>query len=608
MRTTARFELERRKQLKGLFTEKRLAALWRNLVRDQMRGMDIKDLHDYYDFNYAVEIRVQTIIEKVLSGHYRADVPVVYRVEKKLGVCRHMMQPSPADALVFQLLTEALYQSIMRAQPSKGAYYARDRHTLKLPHEHKQAGSYPWFVLWPKFQKEIWNFSKQHKFLITTDLTNYFDNIGLRELRHVVSSIVRPPEVFLDLLFSLIEDLSWTPDYLPRSQKGLPTIHIEAPRLLAHALLFEVDYILKRRTKNSFVRWMDDINFGVDDPREARRILGEISDVLKSRGLALNLGKTDVISAKDAESHFLFRENLRLSKLQEHGRRLKSANAKQKFAKKVADDLKLHLAHCKARNKDKITRRLLNLAGSLGYPVGIASAKEVFSTQPGLRSSVLRFLSRLPFGKRVGDAFVGLLKETHLYDDATRFAFVEALVTWNVPYNTVGKSFVRTAKKVLRKPDSAFDWLCYIFFLCKYGEPHEVLNELEIGKKKHSREAFFARQGVCALPRGLAINPTAVERQLEIAISSGVSDAASAASNIVRFLDQGFPPKNDRAYFYLFPQKPQTPYPIAKFLLLCVIGAAEAKKRNKLHRREVKEHVKDPWFRHWLQQIHPHWF
>jgi len=125
--------------------------------------------------------------------------------------------------------------------------------------------------------------------LVTTDLTNYFDNIGLRELRHVISAIVKTKEVHLDLLFCLIEGLCWNPDYLPTTHKGLPTINIEAPRLLAHALLFEVDYVLKKRTKDSFVRWMDDINFGVSNLRSAKVILGEISDVLKSRGLALGI-------------------------------------------------------------------------------------------------------------------------------------------------------------------------------------------------------------------------------------------------------------------------------------------------------------------------------
>jgi hypothetical protein len=257
-----------------------------------------------YNFNFAVEARSQVIAEKVLAGQYHADIPLVYRVEKRLGVCRHMMIPRPSDALVFQLLTDVLYGAVIRAQPSKGAFYARARHRIELPHEHKEAGSYRWFLLWPRFQREIWKFSRSHKFLVTTDLTNYFDNIGLRELRHVISAIAKTKEVHLDLLSSLIEDLSWTPDYLPTSHKGLPTINIEAPRLLAHALLFEVDYVLKKRTKNNFVRWMDDINFGVPDKRTANVVLGEVNDVLKSRGLALNLAKTEVITANAAEYHF----------------------------------------------------------------------------------------------------------------------------------------------------------------------------------------------------------------------------------------------------------------------------------------------------------------
>ena len=55
--TTVRFELERRRQLKTLFNRQRLADLWRNLVKEQMRAFDITDLHDYDDCNYAIEAR-----------------------------------------------------------------------------------------------------------------------------------------------------------------------------------------------------------------------------------------------------------------------------------------------------------------------------------------------------------------------------------------------------------------------------------------------------------------------------------------------------------------------------------------------------------------------
>jgi hypothetical protein len=385
--------------------------------------------------------------------------------------------------------------------------------------EHGEAKSYPWFMLWPRFQREIWRFSRAHKFLVTTDLTNYFDNIGLRELRHVISAIVKAKEVYLDLLFCLIEDLCWNPDYLPTTHKGLPTIDIEAPRLLAHALLFEVDYLLKRRTKNSFVRWMDDINFGVPNLRVAKTVLGEISDVLKSRGLALNLGKTEVMTSKQAEHHFMFRENLRLNKVQTRARKLKSLFARTKLARKLQGELADHLKNCRARNRDKVTKRFLSILGTLAVPAALAQAKQIYTSQPGLRSSVLSYLSRLPFSGRVAKAFLQLMQETEQYDDATRFGFVEAVVRWSAPYSPAGICFTKEVRKRLASTGSHFDWLCLLVFLAKYGQPHDVLNAIVTGR--HIKDAFFARQRMAALPRALGINPKSAKGQWHAETSTG---------------------------------------------------------------------------------------
>ena len=100
-----------------------------------------------------------------------------------------------------------------------------------------------WPVRWRKFQKQLLKYSEECGLLTVTDLTNYYDNIGLRELRHIVGSRLGAQEVVLDLFLNIIEQLSWNPDYLPSSLKGLPTINIEAFRLLANVLLFEVERI-----------------------------------------------------------------------------------------------------------------------------------------------------------------------------------------------------------------------------------------------------------------------------------------------------------------------------------------------------------------------------
>ena len=525
-----------------------------------------------------------------------------------MGICRHLMIPSPSDALVFQLLTDVLYESIIRAQPSKAAYYARDRHTLALPHEHQKASSYPWFILWPRFQKEIWSFSKSHRFLVTTDIANYFDSIGLRELRHVISAISKISEVFLDLLFSLIEDLSWNPDYLPTSHKGLPMINIEAPRLLAHALLFEVDDVLKSRTKESFVRWMDDISFGVDDLSAANAILGEVNDVLKSRGLALNLAKTEIMTAKSAQHHFLFKENIRLTALQKRAKRLKTPAAKQRLARATASELAIHIKQCDARNKDKLTKRFINILSILGIPQALSEVKALFSAHPNLRGTILAYLSRLPFTSNVAKTFLYLLDKTEIYDDTTRFAFVEALIKWQIPFDGKGQEFAKKIINRMKKHNSPFEWLCYLFFLAKYGEPHEVLTVAGQMRGYGSIEPFFARQRVAALTRGIGINDKSVLEQWRNELSTGSSDAASVANNLLTFSVKSFPAANAREYYYLFPQKHQKPYPVAKFLLLCVLAHSEKSSGKMLKRPEVVRHVRDPWFVHWLTAIHPQWF
>lgn len=177
MKTTARFIVKRKKDLEACFDKKVVTDTWRKIVKKQLRGMDILDLHDYYDFNYSIDQKAGQIIEDILSGQFKTSAPLIYRIEKKLGICRHLMIPSPTDALVFQTIVESIAAPIQKKAPSKQAYYSRDKHNLKLPHEHKAESEYPWQIQWKNFQKDILKFSKSHKYLGVTDLSNFYDSI-----------------------------------------------------------------------------------------------------------------------------------------------------------------------------------------------------------------------------------------------------------------------------------------------------------------------------------------------------------------------------------------------------------------------------------------------
>jgi len=352
---------------------------------------------------------------------------------------------------------------------------------------------------------------------------------------------------------------------------------------------------------------MDDINFGVDDKPSAKVILGEISDVLKSCGLSLNLGKTDLMTSKEAEYHFMFKENVKLSEFQSLARRLKRPVSKINLARLIQRRLVRHLGQCKARNKDKVTKRFLSILGILGVPLGLTQAKSIYIDQPSLRQSVLRFLSRLPFTGRVCNVFLELLNEIP-YDDVTRFSFVEAIVSWKIPFSRKGNLFVASVREELQKTTTSFDWLCLLVFLSKYGEPHELLTVANQWRAIGAKEPFFARQRMTAIVRGLGINSTAVLSQWEKETSTGSSDSASVANNLLGFTKASFPRKRERLHFYLFPETRQEPYPLPKFLVLCALAFSEAHAGKIVVRPEISSYVTDPWYRHWLELIHPSWF
>lgn len=607
MATTARFDVQRRQELEAVFVPDRMVKVWRGLVKEQLRRLEVSDLHDYYDFNFNIESRCESIVERVLSGQYRADTPLVYKLEKKLGICRHMVLPSPSDALVFQVLADALFEDLMKAQPSKKAFYARDRHSVKLPHEIKSTVGYPWFFLWPKFQKEIWGFTSSYPILVTTDLTNYYDNIALDDLRRVVAGHVHTKEALLDLLFSLIEDLAWRPDYLPRTKKGLPTIQIEAPRLMAHALLFEVDAVLKARTGDSFVRWMDDINFGVDSQEDAVKTLGELSDVLKSRGLALNLAKTQLLSAGEARQHFMVAENRRLDRYSKRAKRLKSSAAIATFGNKLVGELSTHLKSCRARNKEKLTKRYFSVLRSIGDNGATDLCIALYRSDAGLRSTVISYLVSLPFQAKLANTMVSLLTQTRFVDDVSKLELVQGIVDWKVPLTPGGLSFIWRIAAALSSPESFSDWLCWFVFLSKYGMPSDALNAYEASRAFRRKEPFLARQAVALLCRGATVNAQRVRDLWDQEVSTGYTDAASVAVNLIHLAGAGFPSKSNRLHPYLFPSKQSGPYPTSKFLLLCLVAAHDCAKGITTTRPEVKKHVTDPWMLDEINSINPNW-
>jgi hypothetical protein len=596
---TERFQRLRKKTLEAVFDKSYATKIWRSTVRNQLRGLDIKDLFDHYDFNFNIEDRIQAIKASILDGSYVVSTPLIYRTEKKYGVCRHMVIPQPDDALILQCLTEQVSASVLKRQPSKNAFYSRDKHNVKKPHEAVEYGL-TFRQQWKNLQRKIYNFADSFKYLVVTDLTNYFDSIDLRELRRVFVSQIQADEVVVDLIFKVVEGFSWKPDYLPYSHRGLPTSNVEPIRLLGHSFLFEVDQILKERTKENFARWMDDITCGINEKREGIALLSDISDVLKSRGLALNLSKTHILSAEEAYYHFQIAKNLEIDKYEA----VKPGTTEGITAEReVWSRYKAHFKDRGPKAWDKVAKRYITTLGKLQSDKPLNDLGERYIANPGLRPNYLIYLAVRGYSYKGSARVLEILRTIDPFDDLSLFQISHLLTQWSVPRNKRGLAFIAEARDLLtahaksKKDPLAF--FALLWFLSKYETGEYLYGFLTRYRNIWQANAFLRRQATAAMARFGKRSPKHRELINHQAMS-GVPAAVSVAIQLTQFGELGS--LNFNLVAYLFPTKKSGLYSHSKFMVLCSVLASEPIRKDPDVHAKVDAYVSDPWHREILRR------
>ncbi|WOD40545.1 RNA-directed DNA polymerase [Nodosilinea sp. E11] len=611
MKVTKRFHILRSKDLESVFHVQNLVDTWRGVVRDQLRSLDILDLHDYYDFNFNIEDKALLIQKKILDAQYRITGPLIYKLEKKYGVCRHILLLSPSDALVLQTIVDmGLAKQLLKAQPTSRSYYTRDsKNPKKMPDWRTEKDEYGWRNKWKNFQKEIWKFSKQNEYTVVTDLANYYENIGIRELRHIISSYVSVPEVVLDLLFNMIEQLSWVPDYLPTSLKGLPVINLEAPKLLAHALLYEVDEVLNEATDGCFVRWMDDINFGVDSFDKACITLSDTNDVLKSRGLSLNLGKTNIYTAEEVARNFMIDTHEYLDSVEkiltdgEHEKFEDSSNSKtsdEELEKELYDRYLGIKDETSLKAWEKTIKRFLTIFGKLRSEFFLRDAKDIFIRRPGCRKNVIYYLEALGYRESAAQIVEEILKEVRIYDGVALFYIVKLLTDWQIDTDEKSVSYINRISLVIRSLDDvSMNYYCLIWFAAKYFKPNEIIGLIQSTESVWKSDNFLSRQVVSVVPRYMDFRQDRAIDFLDAELTRGIEDSASVAGNI-KFI-RGLKKMPFRLNSYLFPTQKQKIYPLPKYLiLLSFLGSNAFKYKKYSFQEKIRESFSDPWYIKWI--------
>lgn len=581
------------------FSAPRMKDVWQRTVRAGMRGQILPDLHDYLDVHRNIDSHVRRIRSNIIAGTYRPYAPEVVRLEKRDGISRRLLIPTPADALVLQTLVEWFESRLLAAQPTRSAFYSRS-HAVRGPEAIDDSFAYPWWILWPQFQERIWEFSSAHEYTVVADLANYFDTIPLAGLRNIIASLDVFEESLLDFLFYMLEAFVWRPYYMPNSGVGLPQIDFDAPRLLAHGFLFPIDRFLTNATHGEFVRWMDDIDFGVDSVSEARRILGELETLLNSYGLRLNAGKTRILPAEDAARHFWVQENRQVTVATNV---LNSAQARGGDTSEVHAYLTERYRYFrdadKSGNWEKVQKRYFGLFGRLADSVMEPEVPSILRDRPGLRAAALKYLARLGYSPSRLEYLLAYLLEGHCTDDASLFGAVRAIVDWEVPVGSTPERLASVADHVVSACGRTVTSVAASMLLvAKYGTPLQRESFFDRTFDVWSKSQWASRQVAAATP---LLQPTAQNRIRGAIIRGGLHEGVAVLAHLEQLKAEANLDAQLRAYVFHQPN-PGWAYPFGKVILASVLmdGALAISERSSI-RSFLHLIITDPAYRSILQ-------
>ena len=362
-----------------------------------MREQFINDGIENFDFHTARRQECQKLSQIILKGDYIPEKAQRILVEKSKGLCRQLVIPSARDALVLQCLSDSLYQEIRGKAPTDRAFFEPKDHSFSRTRGLSDRDTYGTFASWLNFQRELFNFSNERSFVVVTDIANYYDSISYVHLRNVIAPIAGVEECVLDMLIYVLCSLLWQPDYMPSTAIGLPQINLDAPRLLAHCFLYELDKFLASDSSRDFVRYMDDIDIGVDTMADAKRVLKSVDLVLQTRQVRLNSGKTLILKQVDAKRHFRVMENARLDVMKSRVDRKRRDGANTNVERRVAE-LRIRRGLAKRAfdngNGEKILKRWIGIAASVDASIRPTDLLHIFLLRPAVRGTVCTYIRR----------------------------------------------------------------------------------------------------------------------------------------------------------------------------------------------------------------------
>lgn len=487
----------RRAAIEKVFSESSMDKAWKKYVRPGLRDQEVLDLHDYNDFHWDRKQIFTKLHTSLCSGRYIPQRSTPVSVEKKLGVTRTLVLPSPEDCIVLQCIVEDILPEALKKQPSSNSFFSRSHGFQDARFTFER--DYIWFRRWAKFSSVRFEMISNHSYICVTDIANYFDNIDYSHLRNILSMLNNVEEVTLDILFSVLDRISWRPDYLPSPERSLPQVNFDAPRLLSHVYLYEVDAFLKGATSNSFVRWVDDMTVTAPSIAAGKNLLRDLDHLLLTRGLRLNAGKTQILSAVQARKFFHSDDNKFLDEVKD---RLNKYGHSSKRRQSLLGRVRTKFDEFRARpgygHSEKIVKRYLSHFTATLDAHAVKFVAASVQSEPGLRENVFRYFEELGPRRDTFSSMRAYILSDHVLDDASLMYIAKTLTAWHVKPNSRLHRDIRTLGQLIGGKEYAqrnpFFFVTSLWLLAKYGLRKHILPVIQDNIDIWTHSELLARQ------------------------------------------------------------------------------------------------------------------
>jgi len=264
------------------------------IVSEELRGNNpVPDILSFLHLRRLRNPDFFSRLETLLTEYkkkIRAPKPLLkIDVPKSNFTIRPMARPTTEDWLIYEAIIDYLSKRILKNKEictkSFSILHFKTRNV-------KRTG--PWL----KFDETSRNFYKSgYKFAITTDITGYYENISLEELRKRIIDYLggdRKGEELTDILFYLLR--KWSDERIPGY--GLP----QGPPASSFLADIFLDYVDRKMEKyEGYFRYMDDIRIFCKQKRDAKIALKELTIALRGLKLNINAKKTDILHEKEIE-------------------------------------------------------------------------------------------------------------------------------------------------------------------------------------------------------------------------------------------------------------------------------------------------------------------